>query len=214
MMLGGKLLLSPKEKQVDQLIKDLKKKDFENGIIDNSKFAAGLHFFKAKPIIEKSEIFKIIKKMPKGAVLHMHNSASVSSEWIVKNLTYREDIRLCTNSKGVKLFHFKHQMEKCADESKLISDLRKQHSNPKMFDKELDSYINLYTPQPDIDYPLINTVWMKFQNCFATVSSLLKYWPTFKEFHYQLMQELYDDNIMYAEVRTSMKTVRYFPIFY
>ena len=210
MMLGGNLLLNPKEQQVDQLLKNLKKKEFENGVRDNSNYAPGLHFFKAKPIIEKSEIFKIIQKMPKGAVLHMHNSASVSSEWVIKNLTYRDDVRLCSNSKGVKLFHFKHQTKECVDESKLIVDLRKEHGEPNVFDKQLDSYLNLYTPQPEIDYPDINTVWTKFQKNFATIGGFLSYLPTFKDFHYQIMQELFDDNIMYAELRTIKTVSSYF----
>lgn len=208
MMTGGNVYLNPKEKQVDELIKNLKIKDIEKGIQDPINYAPGLHFFKAKPIIEQSEIFKIIKKMPKGAVLHMHNSASVSSEWVVKNITYRSDIRLCTDSDGIKLIHLLHQTKDCADESKLIVDLRKEHADPKVFDKELDSYLNLYTPQPEIDYPDINTVWSRFQNMFITNGGFLSYLPTFKDFHYQIMQELFDDNIMYAEFRSSIKTVR------
>ena len=168
MMTGGNVYLNPKEKQVDELIKNLKMRDIREGILDPINYAPGLHFFKAKPIIEKSQIFKIIKKMPKGAVLHMHNSASVSSEWLIKNITYRPDVRLCTDADGVKLLHLQHQTKECVDESKLIVDLRKEHGDPKVFDKELDSYINLYTPQPEIDYPDINTVWNKFQNIFIT----------------------------------------------
>ena len=206
-MTGGNVYLNPKEKQVDELIKGLKSKAIETGIQNPINYAPSLHFFKAKTLIEQSEIYKIIKKMPKGGILHLHNSAAVSSEWIVKNLTYRDDIYLCVNTDGLKIFHFKNQRMDCAEESKLIVDLRKNHPKSTEFDEELESLINLHTSSPEIDYPDINTVWSKFQNIFTTIGGFLGYLPTFKDFHYQIMQELYDDNIMYAELRTSIKTV-------
>lgn len=41
----------------------------------------------------------------------------------------------------------------CADEAKPINTLRAQSKDVIEFDKSLDSLINLYTTQPEIDYP-------------------------------------------------------------
>lgn len=103
-MEGGTIWLSPKEQEVDKKLLELKKQDFKDGITNSLNYAPSLHFFKAKPIIEKSEIFKYIKRMPKGGNLHLHNSASVSSEWVIKNLTYRPEVKLCTTAQGLKIF--------------------------------------------------------------------------------------------------------------
>lgn len=86
-------------------------------------------------------------------------------------------------------------------------ELRAQAADKEAFDKELDSYLNLYTKQPHIDYPDINIVWTKFQNLFSTIGGFLDYWPVFKDFHYRILQEMYDDNVMYIELRTGVGSV-------
>ncbi|KAG7243234.1 hypothetical protein INR49_011925 [Caranx melampygus] len=58
-------------------------------------FPPALHFFKAKPLIQKSSIFKLLQKMPKGAALHIHSSSLVNVEWLVKNVTYRPHCYIC-----------------------------------------------------------------------------------------------------------------------
>lgn len=73
LMEGGNLYLSPKEQQVDEKLLKLKEESFKDGIKNSLNYAPSLHFFDAKPIIEKSEIFKYIKRMPKGGNLHLHN---------------------------------------------------------------------------------------------------------------------------------------------
>lgn len=101
---GGNIYLNPKEKVANAILLNLKKKSIEKGISDPAKYAPSMHFFQAKPIIDQDPIFDVIKRFPKGAVLHLHNSASVSSEWVIKNLTYRDDVKLCTTKDGIKIF--------------------------------------------------------------------------------------------------------------
>lgn len=53
----------------------------------------------------------------------------------------------------------------CYDEPVAINKLRNNSDNVKEFDATLESYINLYTKQPEIDYPdgkLVNFRSKKF----------------------------------------------------
>ena len=100
---GGNIYLSPKEQEADRILLEMKEKAIKKGIFDSGTYAPSMHFFHAKPLIEKDPIFDVMKKVPKGAVLHLHNSAGVSSEWVIKNLTYRNDMKLCTFD-GIKVF--------------------------------------------------------------------------------------------------------------
>jgi hypothetical protein len=45
---------------------------------------------------------------------------------------------------------------------------------------------------------------------FNTVGDILTYAPVYKDYHYQMLQELYDDGIMYVELRTSLHDVSNF----
>lgn len=100
---GGNIYLNPKEQAANEILLKLKVKAIQKGISDPSTYAPSMHFFHAKPLIDVDPIFEIIKKVPKGGVLHLHNSAGVSSEWVVKNLTYRDDMTMCTTKDGVKI---------------------------------------------------------------------------------------------------------------
>lgn len=100
---GGNIYLSPREQAADEILLGMKEKAVKAGILDSSTYAPSLHFFHAKPLIDKDPIFEVIRRVPKGGVLHLHNSAGVSSEWVIKNLTYREDMKLCTSQDGIKV---------------------------------------------------------------------------------------------------------------
>jgi adenosine deaminase CECR1 len=88
---------------VELIFEKYKKEEIAKGYDLPGFYAPALHFFKAKPLIENSKIFKIIKRMPKGAVLHLHNTASVSSDWFVRNITYWPEINVCYTKKGTAL---------------------------------------------------------------------------------------------------------------
>ncbi|CRK88796.1 CLUMA_CG002502, isoform A [Clunio marinus] len=225
MRTGGNVYLNPKETKADAILLKLKNETIRRGIFESRSYLPSMHFFKAKSLIEQDPIFDILKKAPKGGVLHLHNSAAVSSEWVIKNLTYRDDMRLCTTKDGLKIFnvmydafnlHFIYYLhlkinnfyrdlhKLCADEPVSISATRTKAENIEEFDKNLEKLINLYTTQPEVDYPDANAVWTRFQNMFTTIRGILDYAPTYKAFHWRLLEEHYEDNVMYVELRASL----------
>lgn len=105
MRTGGSIYLNPKEEMADEILLKMKEKAILRGIEDSASFSPAMHFFRAKPLIDKDPIFEIIRRFPKGGLLHVHSSAAVSSEWIIKNLTYMSDIKLCNGSNGF-MFHY------------------------------------------------------------------------------------------------------------
>lgn len=42
---------------------------------------------------------------------------------------------------------------------------------------------------------------------FDTLTEAIYYLPAFRAYHWQLLEELYNDNVMYAELRISLKEV-------
>lgn len=59
---GGQVTLREEaEKKLDAHLHHLKEKE-----ISAPQFLPSMHFFKAKPFIQKSPVFKLLQKMPKG----------------------------------------------------------------------------------------------------------------------------------------------------
>lgn len=65
MQLGGQLVLKKEEELANEKLMALKKAEMKQAM-KTQKFPPSMHFFQAKNLIEKSEVFNILKKMPKG----------------------------------------------------------------------------------------------------------------------------------------------------
>jgi len=66
MRLGGKLKLTDSERQVNDILMKLKTKELELARENITDFPPAVHFFRAKALIDKSEVFRMIRIMPKG----------------------------------------------------------------------------------------------------------------------------------------------------
>ncbi|XP_006781229.1 adenosine deaminase 2-A [Neolamprologus brichardi] len=64
---GGQVVLTAAEQKLDAYLHRLKEQE-----MSATPFPPALHFFKAKPLIEKSPVFKLLQKMPKEE-LHRDN---------------------------------------------------------------------------------------------------------------------------------------------
>lgn len=68
---GGQVTLTAAEQKLDAYLHQLKEQE-----MSAAQFPPAIHFFKAKPLIQKSSIFKLLQKMPKGdgAAMNMRGS--------------------------------------------------------------------------------------------------------------------------------------------
>uniref|UniRef100_A0AAR2JXZ4 adenosine deaminase n=1 Tax=Pygocentrus nattereri TaxID=42514 RepID=A0AAR2JXZ4_PYGNA len=199
---GGRVELSAAEQRLDSFLRKLKEQEMVA-----SPFPPAMHFFRAKPHIQKSPVFKVLQKMPKGAVLHVHSSALASVDWLVMNVTYRPHCYICFTWSGSVKFLFSTQRPfpqwGCSSWS-LLEQLRATISDIPAFDKSLMRNLTLWTEDPDVAYPNQDTVWERFEQTFIAISGLISYAPVFKDYLYQGLQQLYDDNILYLELRAGL----------
>jgi len=66
MRIGGSLKLSEAELRVNATLMKLKAKELDNARANITDFPPALHFFRAKALIDKSEVFHMIRNLPKG----------------------------------------------------------------------------------------------------------------------------------------------------
>jgi len=71
MRIGGKMKLSDSERRVNDMLMKLKAKEFEIARKNVTNFPPAVHFFRAKALIDKSEVFEMIRNLPKGKLTHI-----------------------------------------------------------------------------------------------------------------------------------------------
>jgi len=69
MRIGGKMELSDEELRVNATLMKFKASELDAARRNITKFPPAVHFFRAKALIDKSDVFKIIRTMPKGKLI-------------------------------------------------------------------------------------------------------------------------------------------------
>ncbi|XP_054552552.1 adenosine deaminase 2 isoform X2 [Talpa occidentalis] len=212
MQLGGQLVLKKEEELANTKLMTLKKAELTQAM-KTQNFPPSMHFFQAKSLIEKSEVFNILKKMPKGAALHLHDFGILSMDWLVKNATYRPHCHFCFTPRGAMQFKFAYPTPptpaptECS-EWILLEKYRKMLQNVTEFDNSLLRNFTMMTENPDVAYANQNVVWSKFEAIFFTIAGLVHYAPVFRDYIFQGLQEFYEDNVLYLELRAML-----FPVY-
>lgn len=203
LIVGSDIELTDSEKLVNKILMDLKCKELDKGFVNPGQFLPAEHFFRSRDSIKTSKVFQFIQKLPKGCALHGHDFALTSFDFIY-NATFRDDLYGCISNNTLKLHFFKSPVTNKKCNWTLIRDWRAQNSS---FDDWLKTQMTIIVPNPEETYPTVNAVWRKFMSIFPLIEPLLTYKVVFQEQFYQFLQELYEDNVRYAEFRGYLPSV-------
>nr|KAG5709047.1 hypothetical protein BaRGS_004686 [Batillaria attramentaria] len=204
--LGAKQTLTEEEEVVNRVLMLEKEREISQSLWDGAPFPPELHFFHAKPLIDETFIYQFIHDMPKGGNLHVHFGASASLDWFVQNVTYRPHCHVCRGADGAPLFHFYTTPPENPDcPWKLVADERKLYDDPRMYDAELVRNISVVVDDPDMTYPSIRAVWVRFEPYFIGVLGAVNYLPVFTDYLWRTLQELWEDNVQYVELRFTIE---------
>uniref|UniRef100_A0A667YS09 adenosine deaminase n=1 Tax=Myripristis murdjan TaxID=586833 RepID=A0A667YS09_9TELE len=199
---GGRVILTAAEQRLDAYLHRLKQQE-----MSAAQFPPAVHFFKAKPLIQSSPVFSLLRKMPKGGALHIHHSSLVSVEWLVKNVTYRPHCYICfTWDNSVRFLFSSRQPFPRWDcfYWQLLETLRAKMGDCTDFDNSLIQNLTLFTEDPDTAYPSQDIVWEKFEKAFISAAGLITHAPVLKDYFYRGLEELHQDNVMYLELRSGL----------
>nr|CAD7569790.1 unnamed protein product [Timema californicum] len=206
MGLGSSIVLTEKEIFVNEILMRAKREEFESGFTDPGSFLPARHFFQAKEDMEKSKTFSIIKQMPKGGALHLHDTGLVSTDYVM-NLTYRSGLFMCTTDpSGLLRLHFFVTPDNSCEWEEL-SAIRRRSEDVVEFDRRLRKNLTMVVDNPRERYPNINVAWQKFSGLFSVVNGMVTYRPLFEEYYYQTLQEFLDDGVAYIELRGVLPNV-------
>ncbi|KAG8227183.1 hypothetical protein J437_LFUL003389 [Ladona fulva] len=208
LFMGSSNQLSADEESANSILMNAKNSEF-SVYYDNQLFPPARHFFLAKADIEKSKVFNILKKLPKGSLLHGHNTGMVSLGYLVGNITYRDHLYICVDLEQGNLdlsflvgFEFAANQPNSSTECQwMLMDTFRQNFGREAVDQWLHRELSLITPNPAEKYPNGDVAWKYFDKIFSKVSGLFHYRPVFIDLYLQILKELLEDNIMYLEIR-------------
>ncbi|KAJ8712738.1 hypothetical protein PYW08_008042 [Mythimna loreyi] len=204
MMVGSAIKLSDSELKANEIIMKLKNDEIEHGFIHPNQFNPSKHFFEYKDKVKKTELFQIIRSMPKGAILHAHDTGLLSPDYVLA-LTYWKNLWFCwTEDKSNIDFHFSKTIpvNPCATEWKLMDKARNASGDVAKFDADLRKHFTIVIDNPHEVYTDVNAVWEKFQQCFINTGNLFNYKPVYEQYYYDTLLELRKDQVMYLEIRS------------
>ncbi|XP_030762902.1 adenosine deaminase 2-like [Sitophilus oryzae] len=198
-MVNGGGNLSEKEEVVNRLLLRWKKDELDESYKNSSRLAASENFLVAKDDIEQSKVFQLIRKLPKGSSLHTHFLAGVNIDWIISNITYNDNIYACYLNNIFKLRVLQDPKQDANCSWKSLKTYRKEFADEnKSFDEFLKDKMTLGIDSLNQSR---EEIWSKFKNTFSTLYDLVAYRPIFKRYIYRLLEELYEDNVFYTELR-------------
>ncbi|XP_061532331.1 adenosine deaminase 2-A-like isoform X2 [Phycodurus eques] len=203
---GGQMVLTDLEKLLDGRLHQMKQDEMAK-----ANFPPAMHFFKAKPLIERSPIFHLLRKMPKGAALHVHDLAMGDPEWLAKNATYRPNCYVCVTDERAVNFIFSSGQPKSVPKCSpwmLMETLRNKSANVTDLDNSILANLTLFT-DGDLEtlYPDQGAVWERFELNFVAAMGLIAYAPVFRDYYYHGLGQFYKDNVMYVEIRALLLQV-------
>lgn len=208
--LGYDLELSSRELKANETIMKAKLTEYKEGEIAPYLFKPSQHIFHVLAAINKTELFQLLQRMPKGAVLHAHDTALCSTKSIIE-LTYYDNLWICQQAGDLSAAALRFAKEKpdALTESNcdwsLLSEVRENYGADKV-DDYLAERLTLY---PTTDFQDINAAWSRFMQIFQLLDGLLMYAPVWGDYYYKALQEFYADGVQYLEFRSTLPTVSF-----
>lgn len=183
----------------------------------------GMMFSLAKGRMESSKLWKIVKKMPKGALLHCHLGAMGDLNWLVEEamqvsgICISAEIPLATSeARQAAPFTFSYVKGAAATDSPSIWTEGYKSTEPTPITKAADSFpggqqafIDWFKSRASITHEESvqhhlgpDAIWKKFMACFPILGSLQCYEPIFRKFVRKMLSDLHEDGVRWVDMRS------------
>lgn len=181
----------------------------------------GMMFMLAKERMENTKLWKIVRQMPKGCLLHAHMDAMVDFDFIFEELfkapgMHMSSDQCLTTSEARENAHLNFRFR---SKERVDSSLWEESYEPGTFTlltKAADEYpdggragflqwlksrCTLSLTDSHEQHHGVDAIWYKFIKCFMVVDTMIHYEPIFRAFLRRLMSLLKADGVNWAELR-------------
>ncbi|KAG9251444.1 adenosine deaminase family protein [Emericellopsis atlantica] len=181
----------------------------------------GMMFMLAKERMEGTKLWNIVRRMPKGALLHAHMDAMVDFDYLIDELLKLEGMHMASDrpltspqAKEDADIQFRYKTKARTEGNMwddsyekgsflLLSQVADQYPEGGRagYAKWLKSRCTLHLEDSTEQHHGIDAIWRKFGKCFIVVATILHYEPMWRLFLRRLMSMLMKDGVTWAELR-------------
>ncbi len=182
----------------------------------------GMMFALARDTMEKTKSWRIVRKMPKGALLHAHQDAMIDVDWLIdevlgtEGMVMQAESSLCSpTARAQGAVDFRYSKVSLATASSIWSE-KYQASHPVSMKEAAASFPDgategfktwlksrcTITPEESIKHHHgLDAVWSKFASCFPLLRSMESYEPILRASMRRLLRQLVDDGLRWVDFR-------------
>jgi len=181
----------------------------------------GMLFPQAKPLLETTNLWRIVKKMPKGSALHSHLDGMVDFDYISDVLLKTPGIHISadaalSSSKALTNVSVRFRYRKKQDSEHSIWTDNYVPGTWRNLEKAAEEYPDggrlgflrwlknqcTLTHKESIErHHGPDNIWHSFGRCFHFADTIIHYEPIFRAFLRRLMQSLHEDGVSWIELR-------------
>ncbi|MEM9325037.1 MAG: hypothetical protein AAGA85_05255 [Bacteroidota bacterium] len=188
--------LSPKEQQVNQRFIALRD-SMISGYLSSGFFPPAEPFHLSKQHVEETALFKLLRRMPKGGIHHLHGSAGIDFHWLINRAVEMDDCYVFWDDdtqqflKGETRFYRQGEAPSGYRSTKdldTVEGFREEWYDLLVFREE--------TAQDSVQ------IWDEFEKVFQRINGFFDYQPVFKDYTRSMIDTLRADGLQHVEVRT------------
>ncbi|CAG5126906.1 unnamed protein product, partial [Candidula unifasciata] len=203
--LGSNVKLDTNEKMVSSFLLMEKQKVINAARLNRSIYMPAASFFLSKRWMQNTPVFKIISKMPKGAALHIHELALTSLDWLISNLTYRDNAYMCKAKHGYLKFAVFSTLSRNPDCAwKSVKQERTASGNAALFNERLKKNLSLLATDPLKTFETPSDAQRRLEIYQDQVENLIRRPTVLTDYLTQAIKEFQADNVLYMEVRARL----------
>ncbi len=191
----------------------------------------GMAFTHAKQLMETTKLWRIVRRMPKGALLHAHCDAMVDFDYLFDVVLATPGMHIIGVDGPLPASTTAAQLEGPAGRCEFrFLERERTDAGPSIWDEgggytantpvllthAADAFPHggragflawlkarcTISPSDAVEHHHgVDHIWARFYACFATIGSIVHYEPVWRAFLRRLMAALRDDGVSWAEVR-------------
>ncbi len=203
----AEIFLSEKEKRADQKLKAIQKEMLDH-YKETNFFPPARYFYQSKEHIEQSDLYQLLRKMPKGGLLHLHPSASGDLHWVVDRALTEPDCYIFWDENSEE--HIKGEL-KFFRENEVEAGFERVSNLSQQIPHFTDSLYDLLTFDQGMSEDSVD-IWGAFEGHFTQLGGFFYYQPIFRDYLTAVLDTLIADGVQHVEFRAGISSHRLYDL--